>query len=178
MMKDQIFHDLELIEAILGTSKAGLDRQQDFVVRGKLIVNRQPRWAKWIMKKQQRRPLAAAIQPRLSSAHCQSFFFTSRHYAFFALRGCRYDYFVIPVKTGIQVLSWNRKTQTWIPASAGMTYFQLIRHSWTSDRVSSTLMPRNFGMTFSANSRMLFSVYSRGALPTEKLAISKPKPTL
>src|SRR5262245_30132942 len=38
-------------------------------------------------------------------------------------------------------------------------------------------MPRNFGITWSANSFMLFSVYSRGALPTEKFAISKPKPT-
>ena len=42
----------------------------------------------------------------------------------------------------------------------------------------STLMPRNFGITFSAKSLMLFSVYSRGALPTEKFAIIKPKPTL
>ena len=41
----------------------------------------------------------------------------------------------------------------------------------------STLIPRNFGMTFSANSFILFSVYSRGALPTEKFAIIKPKPT-
>jgi hypothetical protein len=32
-------------------------------------------------------------------------------------------------------------------------------------------------MTFSANKLMLFSVYSRGALPTEKFAISTPNPT-
>src|SRR5262245_43843472 len=43
--------------------------------------------------------------------------------------------------------------------------------------VASTLIPLSSGMTFSANSCMLFAVYSRGALPTEKLAISKPKPT-
>jgi hypothetical protein len=38
-------------------------------------------------------------------------------------------------------------------------------------------MPRNLGITFSAKSLMLFSVYSRGALPTEKFAIINPKPT-
>jgi len=35
----------------------------------------------------------------------------------------------------------------------------------------------HFGITFSAKSFMLFSVYSCGALPTEKFAISRPNPT-
>jgi hypothetical protein len=52
-----------------------------------------------------------------------------------------------------------------------------LRHNHAFAAGTSMLMPRNIGITFSANSFMLFSVYSRGALPTEKFAISRPNPT-
>jgi hypothetical protein len=76
------------------------------------------------------------------------------------------------VKTGIQV----RYATTVLNPDARLGGHNVFRAS-TTYAGASTLIGRSFGITFSAKSRMLLSVYSRGALPTEKFAINSPKLT-
>src|SRR6185312_6956284 len=141
----------------------------------KPIVQRQPGRTKRIVQKHQRRPFAAAKKLHVSSAHADNFFLTTAHCES-AFRICSVCLGRHSRENGNPGLFFSVSHQTWLLTFAGMTRSGLYLHAVTTG--ASTLIGRTFGIAFSANRRMLFSVYSRGALPTEKFAINRPKPTL